>query len=394
MSEAPRERAYFYLPPGTFTSFELFSIVYTSPTPVMLAVEFGDPPTTATFPAPSVESGALLWSTDDVGLFTDARTRTFTAILDSARIDVDLDRLVLVSVEGVPECPPNTLLLCFLVGYFVRESDSGIRPVKLTNVKRLTAAKRESFQKACESYRSALADFEAAFETTFAPIYERQLSNDALRRRLNVDQFAAYQESVRGTPKFGESPRDRPPPPSRIRTMVSPRSKSAKVVRPPLPVIPLDIQPAPSIFPPARLGWRAPSAAEIQMCLAELSLIFPRCVERRTFCDISEDDPDPEVQKTFLFNVIHLLVLFSELTGMVYDVRIALTDGWFRMEDRMTGLEIKREITSKTALSNPYRAAALACLRKIVAEFHIDVQPQDFFGCIDALLNFHSLIVD
>jgi hypothetical protein len=78
----------------------------------------------------------------------------------------------------------------------------------------------------------------------------------------------------------------------------------------------------------------------------------------------------------------------------LYDVRIALTDGWFRIEDRMSGVEIKRDATSKAALSNPYRAAALACLKKVVTEFHLDAQQQDFFGCIDALLNFHSLIAD
>jgi hypothetical protein len=72
-----------------------------------------------------------------------------------------------------------------------------------------------------------------------------------------------------------------------------------------------------------------------------------------------------------------------------------MADGWYRLEDRLTGVEIKRDtITSKTLMANPYRVSVLACLKKLTIEFHLQPKQQDFISCIESVLHFHTLLVD
>lgn len=146
------------------------------------------------------------------------------------------------------------------------------------------------------------------------------------------------------------------------------------------------------IFPEARQGPRSPSQDEIRMFLSELPIIFPIDVEKRTFCNISADDPDIQSNKMLLFNTIHFLALFAEFTGIIYQYRIGMADGgWYKLEDRITGVEVKREITSKNVMLSPLKTAVINCLKKIVYEFNLKVKDtDDMISLLDAVLNFYQ----
>ena len=69
-------------------------------------------------------------------------------------------------------------------------------------------------------------------------------------------------------------------------------------------------------------------------------------------------------------------------------------DGFYRFEERLTGNEVKREIHSKNVLSNPYRSAVFACLKKLVSEFHLNVTNQTMVGHISAIQKLYEMLVD
>jgi hypothetical protein len=311
------------------------------------------------------------------------------------RIDVNLDHLVLIAVDDSFNPAFEVLLFRFLTGWFARSCDKVPSSVRLSPPRPLSAQRRESIQKACEAFRETFPSFDSASSGAFAPRFEMQESVDRVRREINVKQFEQCRERTKGTPPFGGFPHpDQSPEPE--------EKSGALLLRPPLPKKASGERKWPSleesgcaIVPPERDGWQAPSCVEIRMCLAELALIFPWDLGTRIFCGIGEDDPDPDTQRAFLFNVVRLLVLVAEFTGTIYDVRISMADGWYRLEDRLTGAEITRDaITAKTIQSNPYRLTVLACLRKVVSEFHLEPVARDFIHCIDAILRFHTRLTN
>jgi hypothetical protein len=389
MGEGNPAELYFYLPPGSFTSFDIVSFHFQPTVPsddISLAVEFDGG--SGEFPAPTTSGGFFDWLADGLPAFSDAHISRFAARLHpDAPLQFDLDSLVLVSVD-LPSDVTDILILRFLAGYFARAEDHPAASLRLTNLPTVSRLKRVALQKVCQVYRESRVAFSDALETRFASLYARHQSYDAARREQNARQYERFREASRnssiaepGTSEPKTMP-SRPPPPS-----TTWRSVNGVV----------DVQPPslPSVFPQIPKGWRTPSTAQIRMCLEELGLMFSWDVERRTFCGIAEDDADPDAQRQFLFNVIHLLTLFGEFTGMIYDVRISMCDGWYQLQDRMSGSEIKMDpITTKTVLAHPYRAAVLDCLKKIVAEFHMEATTEDFIGCIDAAMHFHELLVD
>ena len=133
-------------------------------------------------------------------------------------------------------------------------------------------------------------------------------------------------------------------------------------------------------FPEVRQGTRSPSQYEIRMFLSELPLIFPINVEKRTFCNIFADDPDPQCNKMLIFNTIHFLSLFSEFTGIIYQYRIEMGEGgWYKLEDRITGIEVKKEVNTKNTILSPLRTAIMNCLKKIVFEFNLKAKDNEDF---------------
>jgi hypothetical protein len=280
-----------------------------------------------------------------------------------------------------------------------------MRNVKIGPVRALGRGRREAFQRAVDTYHQNLPAFHEEFDSKFSSLYEIHQRSDEVRRAKNAEHYREYEKTVETTPRAGAPEPERPA--AAALSAVSFRARGASTGPSGRPsaalmktssvgaIVPVEPPATPSVFPRLRNGWRSPGTAEIRMCLEELELIFPLDVDRKLFCGISEDDPDIEAQKVFLFNVIHLLTLISEFTGMIYDVRITMADGWYRLEDRLTGMEIKRDtITSKTLMANPYRASVLACLKKLTIEFHLQPRQQDFISCIDSVLHFHTLLVD
>ena len=96
----------------------------------------------------------------------------------------------------------------------------------------------------------------------------------------------------------------------------------------------------------------------------------------------------------FLFDVTHFMTLFAQFTGVIFDYRITLVDGCYRFEERLSGNEVKREIYSKNVLSNPYRSAVFACLKKLVSEFHLSVTNQTMVGHISSIQKLYEMLVD
>jgi hypothetical protein len=273
-----------------------------------------------------------------------------------------------------------------------------MRSLKVMNPKITNVAKRESFRKACATYQEHMRAFNTAFESKWASHHDAFQKSESARRSLSVEHYHRYLESVQACPKTKEEyviEKEEPAVLSKSGSSgsgVGSRRPSGgdptlkPLIEPPEAVL---------VFPKTRAGPKSPSIAEIRMCLEELAVIFFIDPDKRTFCGICEDDQDLEVQKMFLFNVIHFLTLFSEFTGMIYDVRFSLSEGWYRIDDRVTGLEIKRDtVTAKTVMANPYRSAVLACLKKIATEFHLEPKGQDFVPLLAAVLQFHALLVD
>jgi hypothetical protein len=406
---------YFYLPPGSLTTFELLAIGFkpeNDSSPASLSISLDG--STHSFPDVPLENGLYLWPNNDCPSFSDSHSSTFVVNINSTAYPVNLDMLVLVSVDSPASALSevnNVLVFQFLGGFFARSSDYRMGQLKPGLLRTLGPSRREALQRAVDIYHQSLPPFEEEFRTNFAPLYSQHQQNDELRRAKNAAHYAEYEKSVADTPLLNEEYTVERPPVSKTRAPVEVQkskmgppggSQSLRVVRtaasalsPPALAPQPQVSSARAVFPRLRNGWRSPGTAEIRMCLEELELIFPIDVEKKLFCGLAEDDPDVDAQKVFLFNVIHFLALFSEFTGMIYDVRITMSDGWYRLEERLSGLEIKRDsITSKTLMSNPYRAAVLACLRKITTEFHLQTKHQDFIGCLDSILRFHNMLVD
>ena len=64
------------------------------------------------------------------------------------------------------------------------------------------------------------------------------------------------------------------------------------------------------------------------------------------------------------------------------------------VEERLSENEVKREIHSKNVLSNPYRSAVFACLKKLVSEFHLSVTNQTMIGHISSIQKSYEMLVD
>jgi hypothetical protein len=262
------------------------------------------------------------------------------------------------------------------------------------------------FKASCVEYRARLHRFQGHY-ATFSDLYDAYQSNDTQRRASSADHYRRFQATVKDCPKqpeaylnsqrsgptTGHNSLDLQPPASPSGsnpTFLSPEPVNPKP--PPKPLKPLTPRDQ-SVFPRLENGWNSPSTADICACLEELCLIFFWDVDKRTFCGIAEDDPDVEMQKVFLLNVIHFLTLFSEFTGALYDVRISMADGFYKLEDRVTGVEIKQDTIVRTIPTSPYRAAVFGCLAKIAADFHVDVKGDGFVALLDAILQLHKLLV-
>jgi hypothetical protein len=394
---------YFYLPRGCFTSFELLSILYkcapTEPA-LSLTLKFNDQ--TIALTGGTNDNGLMTWSANNFSAFSDAHASDFRIIYgNSLDMPASFNQLRLISLDETfdpAELPSHIIIFRFSSGYYARSPDYRMHSLKVVNAKATNVAKRESYKKACTTYQEHMRAFNSAFSSKWAAHYANFQKSDATRRSLSVQHYRQYQQSVRTCPKANESYAA-----DREETVVAKvgtaeGSSSLFMARMSSGDLPVKVAEAPDpvlVFPKTRAGPKSPSISEIRMCLEELAVIFFTDPDKRTFCGICEDDPDLEVQKMFLFNVLHFLTLFSEFTGMLFDVRISLSEGWYKLEDRVTGLEIKRDtMTAKTVVVNPYRSAVLACLKKIATEFHLEPKGQDFVPLMSAILQFHLLLVD
>lgn len=412
MSE--EEVVYFYLPPGSLKPSQILSIVYApsdGSRDIKLSFEVGQRKMEVQTQSIS-EDGLLSWSVNDFVDFIDIRKSEFKIILGDKRVALDLNSLAIVSAESdltYEEAPKDIVIIQFVGGYFARAEDFEPKSVKLVNLKTLNTTRREAYQRACQQYDRNRDTFQEEFKSNFEPVYVKHVGVDMARREDLKDIYHEYSNQFQNSPKIDPSfcadpitrgaarrrmsstseviATARKGSRARLHTTVTPPSFTQSMLSG------FDISDAPAVFPAQRDGWRAPSVQEITACLSELQLMFPLDVESNSFCGISEDDQDLNAQKLYLFNVLFFLTLFAEFTGMIYDYRITLIEGSYKLEDRVTGAEIKKDnITAKNMMSNPYRTAVLACLKKISNEFLLPVSANNFTPFLEAIFRFPMLL--
>ena len=410
---------FFFLPPGCLTSFELLSIHVVSAEEHTLAVRHDG--NVYEVEKAQRRGDETVWSVNDFSEFADLRASSFEVVLDGEVFHVSFDSLVLVSVDEAlsqSEAPRDVLLFRFVAGYFARACDFRMGKLVVNGVRVLRASRREAFQKAVVQCHQGIEQSDEAFDSKFSSVYERVRERDEERRRMAVERFEAYESSVAASPKMstsycaevvladegkgslvpqlGFTGNETPIRDTGRRTSLrTPRMNSTKAVPANLARSrsPVEMEPEPeSMFPLERSGWRAPSSAEIRVCLEELAQLFPIDEARKKFCNIKEDDQDLNAQKMFLFDVVHFMTLVAQFTGIVFDYRIKLVEGCYRFEERLTGNEVKRDLNGKNIQTSPYRAAVFACLKKIVREFKLSVSSQTMVGHISAIMKLPSLL--
>ncbi|KAK8893741.1 hypothetical protein M9Y10_022170 [Tritrichomonas musculus] len=498
------EKYFFYLPPGSFTSFELLSILYKPPdyNLVTLQIQFNE--TNVTLPYPKKEGEMLKWSADSAPDFSCSRVSSFNLIANDVSIPVDFNDMTLISSPKNfnPEKINNIFVFCFFSGYFARKSDYEILSLQATpNLKFINTNRLEAYQSMCAEYKDKLSNFEEIRNNKLKEVLDNRKTYQEKSEESRIHIFEEYKQATKDSPvlnlNYTLEPKDHHLQSSAFSTVFQtsinfssqstslsfkmPTSKSNPELKDlskltdfsepdrlsqnvsdtdqnsivsfgnmPLPtpkphlgqrraslsatISNENIPPNDSItaasqiinsqqqinqvqmlqkqenqdndqtttnlpnqdkqhfFPESRQGPRSPSQAEIKMFLSELPLIFPIDIEKRMFCNICADDNDVTSSKMLLFNVIHFLTLFAEFTGFIYHYRITMADGgWYKLEDRLTGIEVKREITTKNVLTSPIRNAVVNCLKKIVYEFNLKTKDNDdIISLLDAVLNFYK----
>lgn len=492
------EKFFFYIPPGSFTSFELLSICYKPPdeNPVKLQIQYNDQ--TIDLPDPKKDGEMLSWSSDSAQNFSFARASNFNLIANGVSIPVDFNDLTLISSPKYFDKSEikNIFVFCFISGFYARKSDFEMLTLKApSNLKFISQNRLDTYQSICKDYKDKLSKFEDIQNNKLNTVLSNRQIYQEKTSQSRVQKYEEYKESTKETPVLNlnypleqkdkhlqtsnfssvfqtsinfstestslsfRMPTSRSNPDlkemnrfsditdlkeqnssdnssSPIKTLHQPTSLlshrrsslSAKAIEESLSKFDPMTTPHSKLnskqiqqnenhevelqnknltksehgsavkknnfFPENRQGPRSPSQDEIKMFLSELPLIFPIDVEKRLFCNISIDDPDIQASKMLLFNVIHFLSLFAEFTGIIYHYRIGMAEGgWYKLEDRITGVEVKREITSKNVMMSPLRVAVMNCLKKIVFEFNLKTRDHDdMIHLLDSIIHFYKIL--
>lgn len=391
------QRFFFYIPPGAFTSFDLITIHY-SPSDqdvgMEVSVVFGDE--RITFPETEEKGDVRTWPYESFSALGEARASKFEFVVNGGdAIPILLDGLTLVTVEDeldANEIPKDVFIFRFLAGYFAMSKDMLDRSVVLPDIKYLTAKRRGNYKYICDRYIDNISSFEEEFNTRFSSVYTKCQEMEESRRNFCAQAYREYVTRLDREVDLGDSPVEE----VREEEEELPKRRSLSARPREISIVQRDRREGTerettgALFPPSRRAWRSPSAESVKMCLVDMCLLFPLDASARTFCGISEDDQDVRVQRMYLTNTAHFLMVFSEFTGLVYDYRIRLVKGWYQFEDRLTLVEITCENLPKSVQMNPYKDVVMQCLQKIVKEFRVKNEAKDFTGILTSVLEFHA----
>ena len=122
-------------------------------------------------------------------------------------------------------------------------------------------------------------------------------------------------------------------------------------------------------------NWKHPNDNVIKTFIKELSEFFPISDDQKLFCGVPESDP------MFIFHVFHFLVIFEQITGISYDVRIEMKEGNWIIQDRCSGIE--KDISSLTDIINQ-------CLNKIIIVMKLNLQQRTIIQKIFLIENLYE----
>lgn len=279
------------------------------------------------------------------------------------KFDFDLDQLTLVAQteEKIDRVAlKNAIIFEFKSGYFVPK-ESFSKKIAIDKVNVLHYQKRMAYETACEQNHINTQRFDELCHEGFDNFFEQFMQFDQKR---SENRIQAYQEKMKSQQDFPVSPflnPDAPYPEDKTKAM--PKQNEYPFI---LTECPANTQ---TSLPEQNLS---PTTEEVKQFLIDMEPLFPADDDKLTFCGIRIDDPDMQAQRMFCFNLGHFLVLFGAFTGVTFDYRITMCEGMWKLEDRFTGAEVKKDTMNKSnPLDNPYRNALISCLNKLADELQV-----------------------
>ena len=354
---------YFYLPPGILKTDQLIGIFFNQGNEKFKKAEVKAGNVQIVLNNPTIVKDLWYWSTSDSQNTLTASSSTMEIKINNKSFKVNLDNLTIVSQTDdklVKNELGPILLFKFKAGIFARKEDFEGGTVSIEKVTVLHNQKRVAYETACSKTLEVQQKFDELCKNGFQTLYDKYFEFDETRKMQRIDAYRAMEAEHMNMPvsKYLNPVTDEDMQKNlatqearkQIQTFEPVSNDEDLEFLTKYPTKPNDV---------------SPSTEEIQMFLKEIIPIFPVDVLNRTFCGIKETDPDLYTQRIFLFNVCHFLALYSVITGITFDYRMSVVEGSWRIEDRITGNEIKKEtMTKANVFDNPYREAIVSSLKK------------------------------
>ena len=359
---------FFYLPPGILKTDQVLDMYYNQNLESFHSIQIIINDHSFPLNQPNLVKEILHWDASDYpDLFSNSSASLSVQIDQQPPINFNFDELTFVSQTEEKlskDKLPHIILFRFKAGIFARKADYQSGTISIDKVNVLHNQKRLLYEQAIQKNADMNKHYETLCNENFLDLYQRFKAFDETRRNERIRIFNENQkktENLSVSPFLDQSADDQflPPPSS---------SNLQKNYREPFVIEQLEE----SVTYPQKPYDRSPTAEEVGTFLKELGILFPVDQEERTFCGIKENDPDLQAQKMLCFNLCHYLVLYGAITGVTYDYRFSMCDGTWKIEERTTGNEIKKELMNKSAVfDNPYREAIFSCLKKLAEDLRL-----------------------
>ena len=361
---------FFYLPKGTFKFKDILSIIYIDSSLDNILIQCNNETIEIQNSIKLKESSNWILSKyPQLNLLNGSK---FLIEFKNQKEEFDLDEITFISqTEDKIEKEKflNKFIFRFRAGFFIKKSDYNLNIIKIDKPIYLSQSKRISFENSCIQYNLLYNNYENLFNFKFKELfnkfeeYKKELFN---QRELFYEN---YKESIKDSPILNLNNNNK------IENIIN-NNKIVESSEEPINIIHQEFinYEQFSIFP-EKVNNKSPNNLQIKQFLIDLNNLFPLNINERLFCGINEKDSDLLNQKMFLFNLIHYLLMYSTFTGITFDYRITLIEGWYRIEERINGIEIKKELMNKSNIfDNPYRKSIINCLIKICIELNLNIK--------------------
>ena len=379
------------MPPGVLKTNNILDIYYNQTVSEFKSISISINEKSFTLNPPNIQKEMLHWNACDyTEFFSNSSSEFSVQINENNPILVNLDKLTFICQTEdklSKDALPHILLFKFKAGIFAREEDYQTNSISIEKVNVLHNSKRIAFEQAMKQRNETNEKFESLRSKQFNELYEKFKFFDETRRNERIKLF---NENVKKRENLPVSPflNQSSSPISTQQSRQSNEQSGKDIVEPFI----FDQNLETSVSFPLKPTDMSPTQNEVAIFLKELEPLFPIDLTKQTFCGIKENDTDLNAQKMLCFNLCHYLVLFGLISGETYDYRFSISDGYWMIEDRLTGNEIKRELMTKTNLfDNPYREAILSCFRKLSDDFNLP-KFDSIVSTIKALNNYGDIL--